>query len=287
MKLMIWAVVLVGLGVGGCGSGNALLYWPNGLIYNDPSREGLRHEEVFFPSTDGTKLCGWFIPAQPGPAKGTVFYCHGNAQNLTAHYGFVSWLPRENYNLFLFDYRGFGKSEGKPTREGTVLDTAAALAYLRSRTDVDTNRVLGFGQSLGGACLLAALGEDDPRHVRGIAVESTFYSYQEVAQAKLAENWLLWALQWPLSRWLVTEDHSPSLTLDRIPPVPLLVIHGTEDEIVAFSQGKRLYEKAGEPKQFIEIPGGRHVEAVGGYRFGDKYELELLKFFEECLSDSE
>jgi len=284
VRLTVWAVVLVTLGIGGCGSGNALLYWPNALVYNEPSREGFSHEEVFFPSSDGTKLCGWFIPAQPGPARGTVFYCHGNAQNLTAHYGFVSWLPRRGYNLFLFDYRGYGKSEGTPTREGTVLDTAAALTYLRSRPDVEPDRVVGFGQSLGGACLLAALGENDPRQVRGIAVESTFYSYQEVAQAKLAESWLLWVLQWPLSRWLVTDDHSPSKSLDGIAPVPLLVMHGTDDEIVAFSQGKRLYEQAGQPKRFIEVPGGRHVEAIGGSRFGDTYEKELLEFFEGCLA---
>jgi fermentation-respiration switch protein FrsA (DUF1100 family) len=277
----------VTLGFGGCGAGNALLYWPNALVYSDPSREGLHHDEVVFPSGDGTKLSGWFLPAQPGPARGTIFYCHGNAQNLTAHYGFVSWLPQHGYNLFLFDYRGYGKSEGRPTREGTLLDTAAALDYLRQREDVDADRIVGFGQSLGGACLLAAVGENDPRRLRGIAVESTFYSYQEVAQAKLAESWLLWLVQWPLSRWLVTEDHSPSKSLAAISPVPLLVIHGTDDEIVAFSQGKRLYERAGEPKRFIEVTGGRHVEAIGGHRFGDRYEKELLEFFEECLAQPE
>ena len=286
IRLAVWTVVLLVVGIAGGGAGNRLFYWPNDNVYNNPAREGLQYEELFFPSGDGTQLVGWFIPAQPGPAAGTVFYCHGNAQNLTAHYGFVSWLPREGYNLFLFDYRGFGKSEGEPTREGTFADTLAALEYLRNRPDVDADRIVAFGQSLGGACLLAALGETDPGQVRGIAVESTFYSYQGVLQAKTAENPLLWFIQWPLSRWLVTDDHSPSHSLDRIPPVPLLVIHGDADKLVPYKQGKLLYEKAGRPKRFISIPGGTHTEAVGGSRFGTTYHKELLNFFDDCLRDS-
>lgn len=287
VRMLVAAVLLVIVTIAGCGSGNRLFYFPNDLVYNDPSGDGLRYEaDVAFASADGTMLHGWFIPAQPGPARATVIYFHGNAQNLTAHYAFVSWLPREGYNVFLFDYRGFGRSEGAATREGTFLDSVAALRYVHGREDVDADRLLGFGQSLGGALMLAALGETDPHQVRGIAVESTFHSYQGVAQEHLARQWWAWLVQWPLSRWLVTDHHSPSHSLENLAGVPLLIIHGDADEIVPYNQGKRLHERAPQPKQFIHVPGGTHCEGTGGYRFGTTYRKQLLEFFEACLKDA-
>ncbi len=286
VRLWVELALLTVIGFGGCGSGNRLFYWPNRLVYSDPAREGTEVEDVTFEAPDGTSLHAWFVPARPGEARGTVVYFHGNAQNLTAHYAFVSWLPAEGYNLFLFDYRGFGRSEGHPTREGTFRDSVAALAAVRSRPDVDPDRLVGFGQSLGGALLLAALGETDPSQVRGVAIESSFASYRNVAQAKLAESPLTWLFQWPLSRWLVTGEHSPADSLDRLEGVPLLILHGDADEIVPFSQGQELFRLAPEPKRFIRVPGGRHVEATGGSRFGATYRNELRDFFDRCLSRS-
>ena len=287
VRMLVATVLLVVLAIGGCGSANRMFYWPNRQQYNDPAREGVTYENVTFAAEDGTRLHGWFIPAQPGPPRATVIYFHGNAQNLTAHYEFVAWLPREGYNAFIFDYRGYGQSEGQVTREGTFLDSVAALEYIRGRDDVDAGRLLAFGQSLGGACLLAALGETDPRQVRCVALESTFYSYQGVARAHLAASWLTWLLQ-PLSWWLVTDDHSPSRSLDRMAGVPMLVMHGDADDIVPFSQGRKLFNRAPEPKRFIHVPGGTHCEGTGGYASADRtrYRRQLLDFFDECLDDS-
>lgn len=284
IRMLVAAGLLVIVGIGGCGMGNRLFYFPNNLVYNDPASEGLEHEDVFFSAGDGTRLHAWFIPAKPGPARGTVIFYHGNAQNLTAHYEGVSWLPRSGYNLFLFDYRGYGRSEGEVTRKGTFLDSVAALEYIRSREDVRELPLAGFGQSLGGACLLAALGETDPHQVCGVAVESTFWSYQGVAQEHLGANWLTWLVQWPLAHWLVTDEHSPSRSLRNLAGVPLLVIHGDDDEIVPFNQGKKLYERAPEPKRFIHVPGGQHTEAIAGHRFRNTYRKQLLEFFNDCVS---
>jgi len=282
--MLVAAGLLVVLAIAGCGSANRMFYWPNRQQYNDPAREGVAYENVTFAAADGTRLHGWFIPAQPGPPRATIIYFHGNAQNLTAHYEFVSWLPREGYNVFLFDYRGFGRSEGEVTREGTFLDSVAALEYVRSRSDVDAGRLLAFGQSLGGACLLAALGETDPHQVRGLALESTFHSYQGVARAHLAANWYTWPLQ-PLAWWLVTDEHCPSRSLQRLAGVPMLVMHGDADEIVPFSQGRTLYDRAPGPKRFVHVPGGTHCEGTGGYASADRdrYRRQLLDFFDECL----
>lgn len=288
IRMLAASIVLAAIGIGGCGQSNRLFYWPNDLVYNNPADEGRTFENVYFQSADGTRLHGWFLPAQtrPAGAKGTVIYFHGNAQNLTAHYEFVSWLPARGYNLFLFDYRGFGQSEGEPTREGTFQDSVAALGYITSREDQKGVPLVVFGQSLGGALSLAALGETDPKLVRGIALESTFYSYQGVAQSHLASIWWLWLVQWPLAHWLVTDDHSPSHSLANLKGVPLLVIHGDADEIVPYSQGTALFEHAGEPKRFIRVPGGSHCGGTGSFRTKEaqQYRQELVKFFDQCIA---
>lgn len=118
----------------GCAS--RMLYYPTPNEYGNPSVAGLRYEKVTFASKDGTPLSGWFIPAI-GKAKGTVIHFHGNAQNMTAHFSFVAWLPREGFNVFVFDYRGYGTSPGTPSRQGVYEDSCAALQYLRSRPDID------------------------------------------------------------------------------------------------------------------------------------------------------
>ena len=120
-----------------------MFYYPDNKVYGTPAEHGLKFEEVTFHSKDGTKLSGWFVPAKGDP-KGTVIHFHGNAQNMTAHFDFVSWLPSEGFNLFVFDYRGYGKSAGKPNRKGVYEDSLAAVDYVRSRQGVDKNRILIF-----------------------------------------------------------------------------------------------------------------------------------------------
>lgn len=287
--LTILAAMLLGcivIGVAGCGAGDRLFYWPNNLAYL-PTDVFDRHqiEQFYFDSSDGTRLHGWFARAKTPQPRGTVIYYHGNAQNVSAHYAQVSWLTDEGFNILLFDYRGFGKSRGRPNRKGIHQDSVAAMNYALSRTDVDPHRLVAFGQSLGGACLVAALGEFDPLPVRAVAVESTFASYRGVGREKLAANPLLTPLAWLASCWLLSADHDPQDALEHIKGIPLLVIHGDADNIVPFSQGRQLYEKAAEPKHFEHVPGGAHCDAVGSLRFGTKYRRQLVDFFDAALAE--
>lgn len=286
IRMAVAAALLVVVAIGGCGHGDRAFYWPSDKWYNDPADHGLAYENVTFNSPDGTPLHAWFLPAQPGPPVGTVIYFHGNAQNLTAHFQAVSYMPGEQFNVFIFDYRGFGKSEGTPSRQGIHEDCVAALDYIATRQDVDPARLVAFGQSLGGACGLAAIGETDPRRVRGIAVESTFGNYRAVAAANMAMRPQTWLLQ-PLVWWLVSDGHDPLDTVDRLAGTPLLVIHGDADEIVAFSQGRELFEAMPKPKRFIRHAGGGHVEATSGYPSPEreKFRAELIQFFRDCLQD--
>lgn len=245
-------------------------YYPDRVSYGTPARDGLQYEKVVFASADGTRLSGWFVPA-PGRAKATVIHFHGNAQNMSAHWAFVSWLPRQGFNVFVFDYRGYGESEGSPEPKGVFEDSLSALNYLRARKDVDPERLIVFGQSLGGTNAIAAVGSGNRAGVRAVAIEATFYSYSSIAGEKFSGAGLL-----------VGDTYSAANYVATIAPIPLLFIHGTADAVVPYSHSLRLMDKAQAPKRLITIEQGRHTEALTP-RFGDKYRKALIEFFDDAL----
>jgi len=261
---------------------NAYFYYPSKEIFYTPDRLGATYEDVYFPSKDGTQLNGWFIPAI-GLPKGTVIHFHGNADNMSNHYLFVQWLPKEGFNLFTFDYRGYGKSSGKPDRQGMVEDSMAAIHYVRHRSDVDPQRLLIFGQSLGGALALAAVAQGPKDGIRAVVVESAFASYRGVVREKLADYWLTWPVQWPLAWLLISNQQSPLPMLREIAPIPLLVIHGDHDQTVPYSQGLLIYQEALSPKELWTVTGGKHTEAFT--RYAKAYRPRLVQFLGERLKD--
>ena len=143
---MNWKPALFALPLFLTGCVQSMFYYPDRVRYETPKALGLRYEAVQFQSGDGTRLSGWFIPAadrqSPKDAKGTVVHFHGNAQNMSSHWRFVAWLPAQDFNVFVFDYRGYGESEGKPEPKGVFEDSNAALDHVRSRPDVDPERLL-------------------------------------------------------------------------------------------------------------------------------------------------
>lgn len=279
---MILSVALFTLTCQGCVS--SLFYQPDRKLYDTPDRHGLKYEEVFFRSKDGTPLGGWFLPAV-GKPKGTVIHFHGNAQNMSAHFGFVSWLPAEGFNLLVFDYRGYGTSAGKADRNGVYEDSLAALDYIASRPDINHKRLLVFGQSLGGANAIAAVGSRPPGTVRAVAIESAFASYRGIAHDKIADIPILSLLRTPLSCLLIRDSLSPEGYVAAISPTPLLIIHGTGDRVVPYSHGKRLFELAREPKQLWAVDGGEHIAAFVDADSG--YRQRLVEYFTKALQGAD
>ena len=267
------AVVLVLTGIALTPGCNSVFYQPDAQRYRPLPAGG---EDVWFASRDGTRLHGWFLPAQ-GKAKGTVVHVHGNAQNLTSHVGFVDWLPAQGFSVFAFDYRGYGESAGSPSRGGVVEDTRAALDYVRSRADVDATRVVVFGQSLGGAIATAALGEGGTNGVCGFAVDSTFGSYIHMGNAALGGTFLTYPLAW----LLLSDDHAPEHSIGKIAPVPILFLHGTQDPVVPLAEGRRLFAAAGEPKTFVELSEPGHTVAT----YTAEGRAQLVLFFERCFAN--
>lgn len=258
------------------GCAQNLFYQPDDILYDVPTHLGLNFEEVTFHSADGTALTGWFIPAagvsDPKLAKGTAIHFHGNAQNISAHWRFAQWLPKNGYNLFVFDYRGYGTSKGRPHAKGVFEDSRAAIDYVRQRPDVNRDRLVIFGQSLGGANALAAVGSGDRDGVRAMIIEATFTGYSDIASEKV-----------PGAGLLMNDDYSPTRYVRRISPIPLLLIHGTADKIIPYSHAERLFELAGDPKQLITVPDGEHIQAFAP-RYGSTYQVQALSFLDKALN---
>jgi fermentation-respiration switch protein FrsA (DUF1100 family) len=243
-NLFLYSMVIIALYLFGCARVNQMFYYPDRTRYSTPADKGLRFEEVVFPSRDGTPLSGWFIPAV-GTAQGTVLHLHGNAENMTSHFGFVDWLPAAGFNLFVFDYRGYGQSAGRPHRTGVYEDSCAALAYLRSRADIDPDRLLVLGQSLGAAQAIVVVGGGERQGVRAVVVESSFYSYRSIVRDSIGKMPLFSFFKTPLARILISDELSPADYVGKIAPIPLLLIHGTDDEIIPFRHVELLLERAG------------------------------------------
>jgi len=252
----ILAAVISALVVASC---DAVFFQPNDRLYYQPQQFGLRFEEVRFASADGTRLHAWFLRGA-APVRGTIVFFHGNAANISNHLYAVRWLPPAGYSVLLFDYRGYGESEGFPERAAAIADGAAAIRHARGRPDVDPRRLIVYGQSLGGTLAMSALAEAGTEGVRALVVESSFRSYREVARLKMDEHWLSWAFQYPLSWLLFSDDLSPVAILPRLAGVPTLVVHRTLDNTVPFEAGRRLYESLPAPgKTFWAVEGEGHI----------------------------
>lgn len=253
---------------------NNLFYFPTRDEPSTPATWGLKFEPINFRSGDGTPLHGWFIPAKgktAQTAKATIVFSHGNAGSISYHLGFCAWLAEAGYNVMLYDYRGFGKSGGSVDRRGMINDVKAAFAYALKRTDIDTKRLISYGHSLGGAQSVTALGEAPVKGLRGIIVDSAFASYHTMARV----------IGGKLGASLVTDELAPKDYVQKLAPVPLLVVHGDCDEVVPVSQGLQLYESAGHPKTLFEVKTGRHGTALTTE--GGIYRKRLLEWLDAAL----
>ena len=252
------SALLLVLLIGAC---TPVFFQPSGTIVSTPGLYGIEYHPVEFKAADGTALFAWFMPAR-GEAHGTVLYLHGNAMNISAHFANVGWMPAAGFNVLAFDYRGYGGSEGRPTLAGVQLDIDAAMRVLLERPDVDAERIIVFGQSLGGALAIYYVAHSKYRdNIRAVVADSAFADYRMVAKEKMADFFITWPLQW-LPDYTVDNDYAPRAAVAAIAPIPLLLIHGEDDSIVSPHHSKLLYDAAREPKAYWEIPDRGHIQAL-------------------------
>lgn len=254
---------------------------PDRVLRYLPERTQGRWEDVHFKSADGTQLLGLWFSSHQTPSKGVIVHFHGNGENMTSHYLFVYWMAAEGYDVFTFDYSGYGGSAGGKSLSGAIEDGVAALRAARGRAGGSRERLIVVGQSLGGAIALAALDRDGGEGVRGVVLDSTFASYRRIARLKLAGFWLTWPFQYPLSALLISDRWAPERLIARRKPVPLLMLHAVGDPVVPYSEGRRLFELAPGPKEFWKLDGKGHTEAL--YLRASQYRPPLLAWLDRVL----
>jgi fermentation-respiration switch protein FrsA (DUF1100 family) len=217
-------------------------------------------ENIFFKTPEGLTLHGWFLRTH-AKAQGSILVLHGNAENLSTHVNSVLWLVDKGFNIFIFDYQGYGRSQGEPTIAGVHRDAEAALETLLSMPQVDKEQIIVLGQSIGGAIAVYTVANTPYKdRIAALVIDSAFSSYRRIAREKLAQVFITWPFQYPLSLFF-NDDYSPVKWIKKVAPVPLLIIHGEQDPVVPGHHGQMLYDTALQPKDFWKTTVPGHVSS--------------------------
>lgn len=246
---------------------------------------GLSYEAVTFPATDGVPLSGWFIPAQG--SQTTILICHGISANKGNFLGFVPFLHRAGFNVFIFDLRGHGDSPGHTISFGPfeAHDVRGAVEYLSRRAD--SKNIIGYGFSMGASSLLHAM--PDLPTVRGVVVDSTFADMTLLGKHQMAflpapvGNSMMHAIEfWTRIELGVPLSHiAPRRHVGVISPRPLLIIHGTADRLIPVSQAQLNFDAAGPPKALWLVPGAGHIGPMQVQE--EEYQRRVVEFFKRCM----
>lgn len=242
------------------------VYHPTKEIREDPSAYGLNYEDVTLATEDDMHLHGWWVPH--AESRGTIIMFHGNGGNIGGRAWLLPDLHSLGLNILLFDYRGYGRSEGIPTEKGTYRDAKAAYEFVREQYDgADNIPVILYGRSLGGAIAAECAVEEE---VAGLILESTFASIK--AMTKDIYGGL------PVNL-LTTFEYDTLGKIDRI-DTPLLIAASRDDSMIPWQQGRKIFEAAREPKQWVQLSGDHNVS---GWQSDPHYWKTLKVFVDSVL----
>jgi hypothetical protein len=217
------------------------LFFPMKLMESTPADVNLSYEEARFSTEDHLQLHGWYLDRG---ASFTLLLCHGNGGNISHRLEKAKELYNLNANVFMFDYRGYGKSDGKPSEKGLYRDVQAAYRYLIDQKKIPARQIVVYGESLGGA---VAVDLASKVVLRALVVESTFSSVRDMSKSI-----------YPAVPSVLVRNIFDSKTKIRSISVPKLMMHSGEDEIVPFALGEKLFAAAAEPKRFVKLRGGHN-----------------------------
>jgi fermentation-respiration switch protein FrsA (DUF1100 family) len=224
---------------------SSLIYYPHigREMTATPRNHGLDYEELDIATEDGEKLAGWWVPS--APSRGTVLIFHGNAGNISHRIDYLRMFHDLGYSTLIIDYRGYGRSTGSPSEDGTYRDAAAAWRHLTEQRAIPARDIVLFGESLGGAVASWLAARHPPR---ALVLASTFTSVPDLGAQ----------IYWFLPVRLISRFQYDTLSQLKQITAPVLVAHSKSDEIVPFSHGERLYRAAREPKQLLVLSGGHN-----------------------------
>jgi len=218
------------------------LYFPFRDIEYTPKDTGLDYEDVNLTTKDGIRISGWFIQSES--PRATVLFCHGNGGNISHRLDKITILRGLDLDVMIFDYRGYGTSKGRPSESGLYLDAEAVYDYLVNEKKVSPRKIVGYGESLGGAVIIDLASRYE---FGGIIIEGSFTSIGDMAKKII-----------PFIPVSVFKSRYDSIAKIQNIKFPKLILHSSKDEIIPFEQGRRLFDNTGEPKRFAEMQGGHN-----------------------------
>lgn len=246
-----------------------LVYFPDRELDVTPANAGLPYEDVTVATSDGLNLHGWFLRAEKG--AGVVFVCHGNAGTIANRLDLATAFLNMGFSVLLFDYRGYGRSDGQPSEEGTYRDAEAAYDYLRRDRGFAPREIIVYGESLGAAVSVELARR---REVAALVLESAFLSIPDIG----AKAYPLLPVKW-LAR--IRYDNRAKIASIR---APVLLIHSPQDEIVPIEHGRTLFELVSAEKQLLETRGGHND---GGFIERPEWRGRVQAFLEKAVTPSD
>ena len=247
-------VFMLCLGISACTN---MFFYPIKEHLATPEQYGIEYENVVLNSTANISIHGWWFPAKLDKdqlVKANIIFLHGNAENISTHSGLVYWLTQYQYNVFIFDYRGYGKSTGEIELQGMIKDINSARDYVSSRNHQNHKTFL-MGHSLGASLAIVNVAQQADG-VDGIIMVSPFSDYQQIAQQAMSKSWLTWLFQW-LPYFTVNADYNPIDYVSDLPEIPKLFMYSENDEIISPAHIQALYGKSSKEK-YLEVLTGQH-----------------------------
>jgi dipeptidyl aminopeptidase/acylaminoacyl peptidase len=224
-------------------------------------------ESVIFKSANGNNLNGWMLKPKGTAITHTILHFHGNGGNILGQFSIMKPLLAKGFQVFVFDYSGFGFSEGKATRKNLLKDGISAVNYLKNRADVKDTKFIIYGQSYGGH-LAICVAEKMQNKIDGLVSEGAFSSHKDIAADGMKNKFTE-----TMARLWVKDIYSAKKAIAKIKK-PILIIHSSEDKTIPFAMGKKLFEKAIEPKAFMEVTGG-HILSL--FKYADEISEKIKK----------
>ena len=233
------------------------LFVPTKHQYITPDVLGIQYDDIYLETDEGLKLHGWKLNTVDKTA-GTILFLHGNGDNVSSHIINAYWLVDEGYDLYLFDYREYGLSEGEVSLDNSITDIEKMIAYCIAQLPAN-EKLIVMGHSLGGSLAIYAVAHSQYREqIKTLVTIEAFSDYHDVTQDVLSRSWLLWLFQWPLS-FTIDNSYRPLDSVAMISPIPLLVLHGEKDKMIDVYHAQRLFDAAKDPKEFHLIDSDHNM----------------------------
>ncbi len=227
---------------------SSLLFIPYKAYPFMPDSVGISHEDIFIEVDKGINLHGWKLYAKEN-STGTIIFFHGNGDNVSTQLPNTYWLTDYGYDIYVFDYREYGQSQGEVELDSTISDMEQMIGYVAEQLSED-EKLIVMGHSLGGSMAIHSVAHSAHRdRIKALVTIEAFGDYHDITQDVLSTSWLFWLFQWPLS-FTIDNSYRPLDAIALISPIPILILHSERDEIINMYHAERLYEAAKQPKSF-------------------------------------